>query len=288
MSYQAYKRVALSVLVAQPFFAMQLEASEQSAYSHALMATNGEANTRNPSLLLAQLTDEFSVANAVVKPGEKIPLKVTVNLTQYLDTAFVMFLGIPDDFKLSSGVKTKNSWAVSLRDLSGLNLIAPPSFEGALEIDVVLVRGRDGPMDRQSMIALVKPEDGATDRSARAEASPNPGSVEAESETASLPRLPVEMTAEDNALLDRGDQLLATGDVAAARLLFRRLAKKGVAIGAMRMAKSYDPEFLNTIPTAGLQPDLAQARKWYQKASELGNQDATRRLTTMSAAEPKR
>ena len=80
---------------------------------------------------------------------------------------------------------------------------------------------------------------------------------------------------------ERADRLLSEGDVAAARLLYARLAKRGIAEAAFAMARSYDPEFLMTIPTAGLQPDLAKAREWYRKAEELGSGQATTRLSTL-------
>ncbi len=280
------KQLLFLIFAAQPLLVMPALSAKPD--TSALTATTDSGRTGALKLRVAQRVETFSVANAVVRSGEKIPLKVTISVGLNPDTAFVMFLGIPADFKLSAGVRTKNSWAVSLRDLKDLYLISPPGYEGVMEIDVVLVRGKDAPMDRQTIIALVKP-DSATDKIARSDTAPaNPRSPETEAASSPLPRLSVEMTAEYTLLLQRGDELLATGDIAAARLLFTRLAKNGVAMGALRMARTYDPEFLNSIQTAGLQPDIQQARVWYQKASELGNQDATKRLSTLSIGEPQR
>jgi hypothetical protein len=49
--------------------------------------------------------------------------------------------------------------------------------------------------------------------------------------------------AEVAALLARGDWLFATGDVASARLLYRRAADAGVARAAVRMGETFDPVF---------------------------------------------
>ncbi|MDZ4792344.1 MAG: hypothetical protein SGJ17_14255 [Hyphomicrobiales bacterium] len=255
---------------------------EPSALTHSRRDAHSETQPQR----FAQLGKTFSVGNAVARPGEKIPLKVTLASGLNPDVAFVMFMGLPADFRISAGVKTKDAWAVSLREVSGLSLIPPNGWEGVLELDVVLVRGKDAPPDRQTIIILVKPDD-LTDRVAKAETASPPTAFTELDEKPPLPRLPAEMSSEDTAFLQRGDQLLDTGDVAAARLFFTRLAKKGVAMGALRMARTYDPEFLGSMRTAGLQPDLPQARVWYQKASELGSQDATKRLSTLSSAEPR-
>lgn len=270
------------VLTPIPFF---LAASERHDGSvSALATTKTELFSQTPSQRFVQLDKILSVGNTVAKPGEKIPLKVSLAPGLNPDVSFVMFLGLPADFRISAGVKTKDAWAVSLREINDLTLIPPNGWEGVMELDVVLVRDKNAPFERQTIIIVVKPDDFA-ERIVTAETSaPATASTELDNKPA-LPRLTSEMSPEDNAMLQRGDQLLETGDVAAARLFFTRLAKKGLAMGALRMARTYDPEFLGSMRTAGLQPDLQQARVWYQKASELGSQDAIRRLSTLSAAE---
>ena len=86
-------------------------------------------------------------------------------------------------------------------------------------------------------------------------------------------------------MLERANALLRHGDVAAARLIYLREANRGVAEGALAMARTYDPEFLATIPTAGLQPDIAKARDWYRKAGDLGNAQARKRLSILEGAQ---
>jgi TPR repeat protein len=88
---------------------------------------------------------------------------------------------------------------------------------------------------------------------------------------------------DDKAMLERADGLLREGDVAAARLLYTRLARKSVAEGAFGMAKTFDPAFLRRVPTAGLHPDLANAREWYRKAEQLGSSQAKIRLSELTA-----
>jgi TPR repeat protein len=84
-------------------------------------------------------------------------------------------------------------------------------------------------------------------------------------------------------MLERADSLFREGDVAAARLLYTRVARKGIAEGAYGMARTFDPAFLRRVPTAGLQPDLAKAQDWYRKAEQLGSAPAKTRLSELGA-----
>ena len=81
-------------------------------------------------------------------------------------------------------------------------------------------------------------------------------------------------------LLKRADALIASGDVAAARLVLRRAADAGDARAAMTLAETYDPAFLEKLGVHGFVPDLAMARSWYEKARTFGSAEAPQRLET--------
>jgi hypothetical protein len=70
-------------------------------------------------------------------------------------------------------------------------------------------------------------------------------------------------------LLNRGHELLLQGDIATARLLFRRVVAMGDSRGAKGMGMTYDPKVYVKLPVAGLAPDPALAEAWYLKAKEL-------------------
>ena len=92
---------------------------------------------------------------------------------------------------------------------------------------------------------------------------------------------PSKMGPSDLAYLERARALVKANDIAAARLIFTRLASNGVAEAAFELGQTYDPDFLRTIHIAGLEPDLEVARRWYTKAAALGNADARSRLATL-------
>lgn len=71
-------------------------------------------------------------------------------------------------------------------------------------------------------------------------------------------------------LLARGEEMLARGDVSAARLLYARAAEAGSAAAATAMGRSFDPEVLARLGVRGIRPDPAQAAQWYRRATELG------------------
>jgi TPR repeat protein len=83
------------------------------------------------------------------------------------------------------------------------------------------------------------------------------------------------------ALLKRAKGLLAVGDITAARLLLERAADAQEAEAALMLAGTYDPEVLGVQDMRSITPDPAMARAWYQKAAQLGSQDARRRLTQL-------
>jgi tetratricopeptide (TPR) repeat protein len=114
------------------------------------------------------------------------------------------------------------------------------------------------------------PSEAATSSSAPAE------------ETASLP-LPAEVTA---ALVQRGNDLLRTGDIVAARLAFERAAAAGDKIAALGVAKTFDPVFLAQNGVRGLRGDPARAVLWYGKAVAAGSREAEERLTRLRAQFP--
>ena len=85
------------------------------------------------------------------------------------------------------------------------------------------------------------------------------------------------------ALLRRADALIASGDVAAARLVLRRAADAGDAGAAMTLAGTYDPANLAKLGVHGIVPDVAMARSWYEKARKFGSAEAPQRLEMLAS-----
>jgi hypothetical protein len=80
---------------------------------------------------------------------------------------------------------------------------------------------------------------------------------------------------------NRGMDYLKNGDYPAARLLLERAANAGSPSAALMLATTFDPLFLPQLRPNGIEPDVAQARHWYEKALEFGSDDAAQRLAEL-------
>jgi hypothetical protein len=71
-------------------------------------------------------------------------------------------------------------------------------------------------------------------------------------------------------MVERGRVLFEAGDLAAARLFFRRAASAGDAAAAIAMGATYDPEVLTQRFIRGIEADAEEAQRWYDKARDMG------------------
>jgi hypothetical protein len=83
--------------------------------------------------------------------------------------------------------------------------------------------------------------------------------------------------------LKRADALIGSGDIAAARLVLRRVAEARDGRAAMMLAGTYDPTVLEKLGVHGVVPDVAMARNWYEKAKQFGASEATSQLGNLAS-----
>lgn len=112
--------------------------------------------------------------------------------------------------------------------------------------------------------------------------------VKAETEPAVTPRAIQDQAAspslrplgreEVTLLLKRSEDLIAQGDIAAARLMLTRAAEAGEARAALTLGATFDADTLRRLGVRGVGADATKARAWYEKAAEYGSGEATRRL----------
>lgn len=82
-------------------------------------------------------------------------------------------------------------------------------------------------------------------------------------------------------LLKRGQDLLAVGDIASARLLLTLVAESGNPEACFILAGTFDPAVLAHLRAIGVRGDPAKARAWYARAAELGSLQARQRLQAL-------
>jgi len=83
-------------------------------------------------------------------------------------------------------------------------------------------------------------------------------------------------------LLKRGAQLVANGNIGAARMMFQPAAEAGDPAAAFALAETYDPLVLEHLRAKGINSDIALARQWYAKAKSLGSTAAPERLARLT------
>ena len=95
-------------------------------------------------------------------------------------------------------------------------------------------------------------------------------------------------TARIDELMAHGRKMVDVGYFPGARAYFQRAAEAGSAEAAFSVGLSYDPSFIAEIGAQGIQPDVKQARIWYERAKALGCKDADAKLKALSNSEARR
>ncbi len=240
----------------------------------------------------------------LVEPASETSMPIQIGPMDAIPRySFVRIRGIPAVATLSEGHSiAPGSWAVPLSVLPNLRISIPVGVSGKSEITIALVQ-IDGTVLAEARATLVvaaaeliAPAQPTAPRErsvasvgnppAPLEASPPPASKPAVPAASPPPaKAPAPLTVDQKRALSfivRGRAQAQQGHIAAARLFYQRAADAELAEGALALAGTYDPVELASMGVAGVQPDVATARRWYEKARELGAREAEERLRRLS------
>jgi TPR repeat protein len=84
-------------------------------------------------------------------------------------------------------------------------------------------------------------------------------------------------------LMQKGNQELEDGNVSSARFFYEYAADAGLAQAAMALVATFDPTELAKLEVRGIAPDAKEARRWYERARQLGAAGAGQRITRLGA-----
>lgn len=194
--------------------------------------------------------------------------------------SFVRVRGLPPTVSLSEGYATApGAWAVPLYALATLQMIVPAGVTGRAELSISLVN-EDGALlaDAKVLLTIAAHQTPAPAQEAKAPPAPSPRPPQ--------PQAPMLSPADREAaerFIARGEQEIERGQVAIARQFFLRAAQAGLARGALLLAATYDPRELARWGVHGVLPNLPEARKWYERARELGAPEAEERLARLGS-----
>jgi hypothetical protein len=239
------------------------------------------AAAEDPPALLAQQNAARITAPATVTAtaATQTPLAIRIGPPDAVpQRSFLRLRGLPPTVSLSEGhAIAPGAWAVPLTGLSSLVMNVPVGISGRSVLMVSLV-GEDGTLLADTTITLVilaPPPPPPPVEAAR----PEPKRT-----GPALPKPPIlSPTDRESAekMLTRGERDLEEGNIAVARQFFLRAAQIGLARAALMLAATYDPRELARWRVQGVQPNLAEARKWYERARELGAPEAEERLARL-------
>jgi hypothetical protein len=244
-------------------------------------ASEGRTQRSEPRIAVPQTIVAEAASQAAVQiqagPSEAIPAN-----------SFIRLRGLPSSVSLSDGYSIgPGSWAVPLQSLPSLRAIIPAGVSGRSELTISLV-GVDGTLLAEVHAAFVvgpsammAPAD--SQRPASTTLLP-PRPSPARPLLPRAPELPPEERERAEKLVAQGDRFLSQGNVAIARQFFQRAADAGFAAAAVRLASTYDPGELARLQVQGVVPDRAEAKKWYERARELGAPEAEERLAKLDGS----
>jgi hypothetical protein len=217
--------------------------------------------------------------------------------------AFVSINGLTTGARLTSGKRIGASeWRVPATEISGVSVIPPDNFTGQMLITAELRDGDGVALTGTSTrvtwtapsrpaappvaaapppppVAVAPPPAPVSPPVTVAAAAPPPAAPTPSPQAEAVRNLDPREVA---ALVRRGQDLLAAGDVQSARLLLLRSAEARDARAALLVGTTYDPVLLRQIGADGPMADAAQARMWYQRAKEWGEPDAQRKLDALA------
>ena len=245
---------------------------------------------------LAQRTDAriWVAAEFVARPASEVSLSIRVGPSEALPrNSFVRLRGLPNVVSLNEGYSIgPGSWAIPLSALPTLKANIPASIAGRSEL-VISVVGVDGiPLVEAKTALIVEPlpNPAMPMKTPPAESplrftAPAPPPAAPHGSNYAAPR-PPELSIVDREkavqLVQQGDQYLAQGKIGGARLFYRQAANAGYALAAIRLGATFDPAELSRLRVEGMTPDAVEARKWYERARELGAPEADERLARLS------
>ena len=197
--------------------------------------------------------------------GEALPL--SVSLSDGPADAIIVINGLAAGSTLNVGrASGAGGWQLMAAELGDVVVRPPQDFAGAMEVGLELRLANHSVADRKTL---------------HLEWAAPPVAQ------ATIPAVVVRHLDSDEiaALLKRGENFIASGDLASARLVLQRAAEAGEARAALSLAGTYDPIALEKLGFQGPKPDIEKARTWYQRAQELGSTAASGRLQLLAGHE---
>jgi hypothetical protein len=240
-------------------------------------------------------TARLEVKDAAGAINSPIPLDLSA-LPADADTPVALRIsGLPPSAYLTKGVEVAaGEWMVKAADFADTDLIVPHTDTAEIALQVAALDEKTGAQATPSQklnVAIdtsVVPVPGVPQPKADA-ARIVPASAEADQgfnkqELPAAVPVPLEsVNPEAQILITKGDTLLNSGDILAARQFYLRAFGLKATLAAYGVGQTFDPAVYKKFKIKGLSPDAQQASEWYGKAAATGDTNAATALAGLPA-----
>ena len=194
------------------------------------------------------------------KAGEDVPFSIAIDSVDMLPARSIIAIReIPPGATFSQGRPYGSSgWSLTPDEIGDLQLRMPKGVTSGTDMRIELM-GADGTILASATTRL---------------------------EIAQDPRAALVLRSDEsdriNDLINHGQKMVEVGYLAGARAYFRRAVEAGSGEAALLLGACYDPAFIEKIGAQGIEPDLKEARTWYERAKQLGVADADAKLAQLA------
>jgi TPR repeat protein len=224
-----------------------------------VLPSNEQKSRETPS---SRAVSELTVGAARPQEVDEAA-RLTVSAAHAGANATVVIGGLAPGSALSAGRQEgPNTWRLAIEELAGTAITPPRGFVGTMALTLELHLADSTVADRKGLQLEW------SSKSVPAPATSQPRRHDAD---------------EIALMMKSGADLMANGDISAARLMYQRAAEAGDATAAVALTETYDPLVLRRVnPKGGITPDVAMAHMWYEKAKDLGSAVAPERLERLA------
>ena len=194
------------------------------------------------------------------KAGEDVPFSIAIDSGDMLPARSIIAIReIPPGATFSQGRPYGSSeWSLTPDEIGDLQLRLPKGVTSGTDTRIELM-GADGTILASATTRL---------------------------EIAQDPRAALVLRSDESDriddLINHGQKMVEVGYLAGARAYFRRAVEAGSGEAALLLGACYDPAFIEKIGAQGIEPDLKEARTWYERAKQLGVADADAKLAQLA------
>ena len=194
------------------------------------------------------------------KAGEDVPFSIAIDSVDMLPARSIIAIReIPPGATFSQGRPYGSSeWSLTPDEIGDLQLRLPKGVTSGTDMRIELM-GADGTILASATTRL---------------------------EIAQDPRAALVLRSDESDriddLINHGQKMVEVGYLAGARAYFRRAVEAGSGEAALLLGACYDPAFIEKIGAQGIEPDLKEARTWYERAKQLGVADADAKLAQLA------